>query len=450
MKRMFGTDGIRAVAGEPPLDPATVRRFGAALGELLTEAGQDAPRVLLGRDTRESGPWLRDAVADGLVSRNARAVDAGVITTPGLAYSLRCGAFDAGVMISASHNAFQDNGLKAFASSGVKLSDALEQQVESKILDGALEDPGDQGADVDQDGEFVGRYSEALRAAVTRSGGFSGTRVVLDCANGSAAEIAPRTFRDIGAEVVALGTQPNGTNINLGCGSLHLDRLAARVKQLGFDVGFAYDGDADRCLAVDRRGRTVDGDHILFIAGRAMKGRGELRGSGVVATIMSNFWLERGLEQEGIHLHRAPVGDKYVLERMLAEDLVLGGEQSGHIIFRNHATTGDGILTSLLLLQFLLDGETSLESIMDGIEPCPQVLINVRVREKPDLRTHAKIGPVVDDVERGLQGSGRVVLRYSGTEPVTRVMVEGQDADQVRDEAQRLADAIAEAIGDER
>jgi phosphoglucosamine mutase len=445
MKRLFGTDGIRAVAGQPPLDPPTVRKFGVALASVLGTDG--SCRVVLGRDTRESGPWLRDAVAAGLAAQAASVVDAGVISTPGLAHVLRDGGFGAGVMISASHNPFEDNGLKVFGRDGAKLSDELEKRVEGLILDGDLRDPGERADAVDDDPTLRRHYIEYLEELITPRGKFSGKRVVLDCANGSASGIAPEVFRHHGAEVETLGCAPDGRNINLGCGSLHLDRLAESVQEMGCDIGLAFDGDADRCLAVDRNGRKVDGDYILFITGRNLKRAGKLRGDAIVATIMSNYWLEDRLNQEGIRLHRAPVGDKYVLERMVDEDLVLGGEQSGHIIFRDHATTGDGILTGLLLLDTLADDRQSLEEIVDGITPFPQVLLNVRVREKPDLRVHPKIGPVVQEIEAGLEGHGRVVLRYSGTEPLARVMLEGREEARISSEAERLAGIIREELG---
>ena len=446
MKRLFGTDGIRAIAGESPLDPVTVRRFGAALAEVLErELGRPA-RVVLGRDTRESGPWLRTAVVAGLASRRAQAVDAGVLGTPGLAHAVRGGGFDAGVMISASHNPFEDNGLKVFDASGSKLSDTLEQEVERRILDGDLPDPGASANGITEDADLLDRYVAWLAGTIATDR-FRGLRLVLDCANGSAAAIAPDVFRRLGAEVRAIGASPDGRNINLQCGSLHVQGLAEAVRGGGFDAGIAFDGDADRALAVDRRGRLVDGDHILYLGARHLRRAGRLRGDVVVATVMSNLWLEHRLAQEGIRLVRAPVGDKYVLERMVVEDASLGGEQSGHVIFRDLATTGDGILTALLLLDAVLDEPRPLEEILDGIQPYPQVLLNVRVRTKPDLQAHPAIAPELQDAEAALAGRGRVLLRYSGTEPLARVMVEGPDEAVVRAQAQRLADAIRREIG---
>jgi phosphoglucosamine mutase len=446
VKQLFGTDGIRGAAGDYPLDPETVLRFGAALATVLEEEyGRDC-RLVLGRDTRESGGWLRDCVSRGLAARGASATDAGVITTPGLAHVLDRQGFDAGVMISASHNPFHDNGLKVFGRGGFKLSDALEQRIEARILGDELAQPDAQGPAAEADGALVREYIRHLEGVVSK-GRFDGMRLVLDCANGSASGIAAEVFRHHGADVTVIGNAPDGRNINLDCGSLHLDSLATYVRQHGADLGLAFDGDADRCLAVDRRGRQVDGDHILFIVGRSLKRAGRLDGDAIVATIMSNLWLERSLAQLGVTLHRAAVGDKYVLERMLESGLVLGGEQSGHVIFRQHATTGDGLLTGLLLLDALVDEEQPLEEILDSIVPCPQVQLNVEVREKPDLRDHATVGPAVREVEQAMADSGRVVLRYSGTEPLARIMVEGTDAGKVRAHAEHLARIVTEALG---
>jgi phosphoglucosamine mutase len=447
MKRLFGTDGIRGVAGEYPLDAATARRFGAALADALRSPGSNSCRVVLGRDTRESGPWLRDAVASGIVSRGAAAVDAGLIPTPGLAHILLSGRFDAGVMISASHNPYRDNGLKAFGSDGAKLTDEIESSIEELILDHGAEEPDAATEAAIDDRALLREYIGFLKEVLPLEDRFGGMRLLLDCANGAACAVAPEVFRHYGAEIGTIGDSPDGKNINSGCGSLHLDSLAGAVVEGGFDMGLAFDGDADRCLAVDRGGRIVDGDHIMYIIGRNLKRSGALRGDAVVATIMSNYWLEESLGKEGIELLRAPVGDKYVLERMVTEDLVLGGEQSGHVIFREHASTGDGVLTGLLLVETLIAGGQGLEEIMNGIVPYPQVLINVRVREKPRLESHPRVGPVVAEIESALEGSGRLVLRYSGTEPLARVMIEGRNEAVVREQAERLAAVIEMELG---
>jgi len=448
LKRLFGTDGIRGVAGETPLDRPTLRCIGAAMGEAMRRDDGSTRRVVLGRDTRESGPWIRDALIDGLASQGIEPADAGVISTPGLAYVLRNSGFHAGVMISASHNPFGDNGIKVFGNDAGKLSDASEQLIERRVLDDSIDDPGVGTGKVNgaADPALLANYIKHLTASIPH-GRFEGVRVVLDCANGSACAIAPDVFEQLGAEVVSIGDRPDGRNINHGCGSTHLQLLQEALPRHDALVGFAFDGDADRCLAVDRRGRVIDGDHILYLLGRRMKRDGQLKANAVVATIMSNFWLEERLGQEGIQLLRAPVGDKYVRERMLEEGSTLGGEQSGHVILAEHATTGDGILTALFLLDTILGEEVSLETTLDGIEPYPQLLLNVRVSDKPDLREHARIGPVVRDVEARLAGKGRVVLRYSGTEPLARVMLEGKDESLVREQAERLAETIRRELG---
>jgi phosphoglucosamine mutase len=447
MKRLFGTDGIRGVAGDAPLDPPTVHRFGAALAEVLSASGARGPRIVLGRDTRESGPWLRDAVAAGLASRSAASVDAGVITTPGLAFAVAAGRFDAGVMISASHNPFADNGLKVFRADGTKFPDAAEAEVEKKILDPAFDAGADGRGSVPEDGALALRYIAFLEGAVGPAGRFRGLRLVLDCANGAAHRIAPEVFRHHGAYVAVIGDAPDGRNINLDCGSTHMDALRRAVTEGGFDYGIAFDGDADRALLVDRKGRLVDGDHILYLASRKIRKEGGLRGNAVVGTVMSNLWLEHLLAADGVRLLRAPVGDKYVLERMVADDVVLGGEQSGHVIFRERSTTGDGILTALVTLDAILEEDEPLESLLDRIVPCPQLLLNVPVRKKPDLREHPEVGPVVAEAEAALAGSGRIVLRYSGTEPLVRVMVEATDEAAVRRWAEQIADTVRRAIG---
>lgn len=429
------------------MDRPTVQRFGAALAEVLSESGMSSPRIVVGRDTRESGPWLRDALAAGLASRGGASVDAGVIPTPGLAFCVGTGRFHAGVMISASHNPFQDNGLKVFTGDGTKLPDAAEAAIESKVLDPAFEAGSTGAGGAAEDGALVLRYVQFLERLIGISGRFRGVKLVLDCANGSAYRIAPEVFRHHGAHVAVMGGAPDGHNINLRCGSTHTNDLQKAVTEGQFDYGVAFDGDADRALLVDRRGRVVDGDHILYLASRKIRRIGALRGDAVVGTVMSNLWLEHRLGHEGIRLLRAPVGDKYVLERMVADDVVLGGEQSGHVIFRDRSLAGDGILTALLTLDAILDEDEPLESLLDRIVPCPQRLINVPVRDKPDLRQHPVIGAVVAEAESRLAGSGRVVLRYSGTEPLARVMVEATDEAAVRLWSERIAVAIRNTIG---
>jgi phosphoglucosamine mutase len=447
MKRLFGTDGIRGEAGRYPLDPPTVRRFGAALSDVLLDRHGGSCRVVLGRDTRESGPRLRDAVASGLLARGAEVIDAGVISTPGLASLVGSRRFQAGVMISASHNLFQDNGLKVFGPDGLKLSDALEHKVEERVLDETLADPQAVRGAPAVDATLARDYIDWLLRLLRQPDRLRGMRLLLDCANGATSELAPEVFRRYGAEVLVRGAEPDGRNINLGCGSLHVERLAQTMRDGAFDLGLAFDGDGDRALAIDRRGRVVDGDHILYLAARRLQRNGQLRGHAVVGTILSNLWLEQRLAQEGLALLRAAVGDKYVLERMIADDLALGGEQSGHVIFRDHLPTGDGVLTGLMLIESLLEERQPLEEILDGIVPYPQVQLSVPVRHKPDLLQHPRIGAAAVEVQRALADSGRVVLRYSGTEPVARVMVEGREASEVQRHAAYLVGVIARELG---
>jgi phosphoglucosamine mutase len=311
-----------------------------------------------------------------------------------------------------------------------------------------ITDPGSRDIPVRKDGMLLRHYIDHLENVLASPERLNGIHLLLDCANGSASGIAPEVFRHYGAKVTSIGDAPDGRNINLGCGSTHLDLLAARIADSDADLGLAFDGDADRCLAIDRKGRIIDGDHILYIAGRNLNRRGELRGNAVVATIMSNFWLEERLREEGIEVYRTPVGDKYVLERMVADGFVLGGEQSGHMIFLKHGSAGDGILTGLLLLDLLRDEEQPLERIIDEIEPYPQLLINVKVKEKPNLHLHPEIGPAATAIESELEGIGRLVMRYSGTEPLVRVMIEGKDAKLVSGLAERMADVIRSTIGE--
>jgi len=456
MKRLFGTDGVRGLAGEFPLDGETVRRLGYALGEMLGGPQRDgaASRVLIGRDTRESGPMIEASLSGGLKAARAHPCSIGVVSTPALAYLTREGGFAAGVMISASHNPYRDNGIKILGPDGMKMPDSKELTLERMVLDRPAHDipelplretaapPLESPADGLLDG-----YRRHLVAACGGVGVLAGLSVVLDCAHGGASGIAPRIFESLGARVRSIGCEPTGRNINERCGALHLERLCEEVLRTGADIGLAFDGDADRCLAVDRTGRPLDGDFILYLQARRMQRAGRLRGDAVVATVMSNLWLERGLAEEGIRLIRAPVGDKYVLERMLEENASLGGEQSGHIIFLDHFPTGDGVLTGLLLASAVKTEGLDLAAIASGIRKYPQVLLNVRVREKPILEHHETIGPAIRRLEQRLAGEGRVLVRYSGTEPLARVMIEGADEETVRSAAEQLAGLIRREIG---
>jgi phosphoglucosamine mutase len=443
-KQLFGTDGIRGVAGEYPLDRATVFAFGLALGEDAT-AAQGSPEILIGADTRESGGWIAGLVAGGLEACGVRVRYAGVITTPGVAYLTRTGPFLAGVMISASHNPYRDNGIKVFGHSGFKLPDAEEQLIEREILRIREQGIEPRPAALTVDEEIGRQYLDFLVSTVSVR--FDGMRLAVDCGNGASYRLAPALFGRLGAEVTAICTEPDGRNINLNCGALHLDPLRAAVCAEGADFGVAFDGDADRAIFVARSGRIVDGDAVLLVSARALKGAGRLPEDTVVATVMSNLGLEKALQREGIQMVRTPVGDKYVLEEMVRRGAALGGEQSGHVIFREFATTGDGMLTALRVLETARREGKGLDELTAGMEVYPQKLVNVRVREKKGLTELPAVAREISRVEEEFAGSGRVLVRFSGTEPLARVMVEGRDMEQVERGSKRIAEAIRREMG---
>ena len=438
-KRLFGTDGIRGVAGEFPLDARTVFAFGEALGEDVMANGRGS-EALIGADTRESGGWIAALVAGGLERRGVRARYAGVITTPGVARLTRTGPFAAGVMISASHNPYQDNGIKVFTHSGFKLPDEEERAIEESLLRLRDEEPEPRPASIEVDEELDRQYLEYLRSTVAVR--LDGVRLVLDCGNGAAWRLAPELFQGLGAEVATLGASPDGRNINLQCGALHPENLARAVVEHGASFGAAFDGDADRAIFVAKSGRIVNGDGVLLAAARAWKAAGRLTGDTVVSTVMANLGLERALEAERIRMIRTPVGDKYVLEEMVRRDAALGGEQSGHVIFREYATTGDGILTALKLFEIARLAGIGLDELTAGLEVYPQKLVNIRVREKEGLLEHPAVAREIRRAEEALAGSGRVLVRFSGTEPLARVMVEAADAGQVDEFSSSIAGAI--------
>ena len=438
MRRRFGTDGMRGVAGEEPLDPATLYRLGRALVTTLREERDvEAPAICIGQDTRESCRWIASTLAQGIRSAGGRVTSAGVLPTPGLALLVREGDFDAGAMISASHNPWQDNGVKLFDHGGSKLPDEVEGRIEAR-LDAEPFPPGPpEETRLAPDPALHARYLDFLLRCL-EGARLDGLRVVLDTAHGAAFELAPEAFRAAGAEVIPLATEPNGRNINDGVGSLHPEVMAAAVRDRGADLGFSFDGDADRCIAASARGTILDGDFVLWYAGRAFHAAGRLPGATVVATVMSNLGLEKALASRGIRMLRAPVGDRYVLEAMREGGYSLGGEQSGHVIFLDYAPTGDGILTALTLARLWRAGEGDLDEALAEIPRFPQVLRNVRVREKPPIESVPALAHAIRRAEEQLGEDGRVVVRYSGTEPKARVMIEAADADLV----DRLVDEI--------
>jgi phosphoglucosamine mutase len=443
-KELFGTDGIRGVAGEYPLDPATVFAFGLALGQDASKA-RTSPEILIGADTRESGPGIAELVAGGLECAGARVRYAGVVTTPGVALLTRTGPFVAGVMISASHNPYRDNGLKVFSHSGFKLPDTEEHQIEQDIF--RLRETGGQPrtARLAVDSELDRQYLEYLASTVSLR--FDGLKIALDCGNGAAYRLAPELFRLLGAEVTAIGVEPNGRNINLDCGALHIEALQRAVVANGSDFGVAFDGDADRAIFVSRAGNIVNGDGVLLTTARAFKRLGRLPDDTVVSTVMANLGLEKALGGEGIRMVRTAVGDKYVLEEMVRLGAALGGEQSGHVIFREYATTGDGMLTALRLFEIAHRAGTGLDELVAGMKVYPQRLVNVRVREKKALTEVPAVAREIRRAEEAFAGSGRVLVRFSGTEPLARVMVEGIDEAQVESYSNSIADVIRTAMG---
>jgi len=444
-KRLFGTDGIRGVAGGYPLDEATVYAFGVALGDdALGQAEQ--PEIVIGADTRESGTWIAETVAGGLESRGAKVRHAGIITTPGVAYLTRSGPFVAGVMISASHNPYEDNGIKVFGHNGFKLPDEEESVIEDEILrlrDGEELTPRSTRLVADE--TLPRQYLEYLLASASVR--LDGVKLAIDCGNGASYRLAPELFRRLGASVTELACEPDGRNINRDCGALHTENLRQTVMAGGFDFGVAFDGDADRAMFVSPAGKVVNGDAVLLAAGRALLAAGHLPGNTVVATVMSNLGLERALAGDGIRMVRTPVGDKYVLEEMERLGAMLGGEQSGHVIFREYSTTGDGMLTALRLFEIARRAGMTLDELTADLRTYPQKLVNIRVRERKDFQQVPAIAEEIRRAEEEMGDTGRVLVRYSGTEPLARVMVEAAQPEHVDRFTARIAEAIRREMG---
>jgi phosphoglucosamine mutase len=420
---------------------------GVALGEFAAHLDAE-PAVLIGMDTRESGPWLAAAVAGGLATKGVRCHFAGVLSTPGVAYLTRTGRYVAGVMISASHNPFQDNGIKVFSHAGFKLPDEREEALERSIFAFLESGQAPSAVALEEDGALDEQYLGFL--ASTLPGGLRGVKIVVDGGNGAASTLGPTLLRRLGAEVTTIHCSPNGRNINLDCGALHTESLQAAVTAHGADLGVAFDGDADRALFVNHNGKLVDGDGVLYVNGLYLKEQGRLHARAglpaVVATVMSNLGLEVALKAEGIGMLRTAVGDKYVLEEMVASDLLLGGEQSGHIIFREFATTGDGLLTCLRILEAMRETGQSLESLTAGMALFPQKLVNIRVKERRPLADMPAVQEEIAAAESYFGDEGRVLVRYSGTELLARVMIEARDLGDVERYCEKIAGAIRAEI----
>jgi phosphoglucosamine mutase len=454
MRQLFGTDGIRGVAGEYPLDRRTVYAVGRALGQRLAEAAKPG-QVVIGQDTRESSAWISAVLAAGLSSAQVKVVSAGVMTTPGVAYLARANGMAAGIVISASHNPWQDNGIKVFGADGYKLSDELEHAIEIDIfshleqLAAGAEHAGESFDMLPGDSGLREQYADWL-AELIGPADFGRLRVLVDCANGAASYVAPIVFKECGITADVLHAEPSGRNINAGCGALHPEHVAEAVAASNgkYDIGITFDGDSDRAMFSCAHGRVVNGDGVLLLAARDMQAHVRLHNNTVVATTMSNMGLEAALKRSGIRMLRAPVGDKYVLEEMIKTGATLGGEQSGHILFRDmDTTTGDGILTGLRLLEVMARTGKSLHELVEDMKVFPQEIKNVRVREKTPLEQLPAVQKAIKAAESELDGNGRVVVRYSGTEKLARVMIEAESEEQMRRHTDAIAEAIQQAIG---
>jgi phosphoglucosamine mutase len=447
-EKLFGTDGIRGVANEYPITPETALRLGRAVARALDAAKGGKHKVVIGKDTRISGYMLETALTSGLVSEGARVLLTGPIPTPAVAHLTRSMACDAGIMLTASHNPYADNGIKIFGPDGYKLGDELEEEIERLLFDRRLEGPVP-GASVGKAvriDDSVGRYIEFAKNAVG-AGSLQGLKVVVDCANGAGYFVGPLIFDELGAEVITLANKPDGRNINEGCGALHPELAAAAVLEHGADIGVCFDGDADRVIFVDASGKVVSGDRVLCLCAKALHEAGELRGNTMVATVMSNLGLRDALAADGISLETTGVGDRQVLERMREKGYALGGENSGHIIFADHATTGDGIMSALKVLQVMKAKGATLAELADCMDEYPSELVNLAVTEKPLIESIPALMKAIAAAEAAFGEEGRTLVRYSGTEKKIRILVEAKDAKLAAEQSANLAAAVKATIG---
>jgi phosphoglucosamine mutase len=448
IRKLFGTDGMRGEAGLYPLDQKTVFKFGKALGGLLektSDAGQ--PRIILGEDTRESSRWISETLAAGIRSTGTQLFYAGVITTPGVAFLTRHHGFNAGIMVSASHNPYYDNGIKVFSNSGLKLSEVQELEIERAI---EFEHPGDgpyPQEELSPEPEFLQEYVSYLCGLLSGSLQLPGAPLVVDCANGSASRVAPLLLKELGIEARILNAAPDGRNINFHCGSLFPAGMAREAQAARAPLGIAFDGDADRAIFATPEGRIADGDHVLYAVAPFYERQQNLKGHTVVGTQMTNLGLEHALARSGIALRRTAVGDRYVLEEMLKGGYNLGGEPSGHIIFADLSLVGDGLITLLQILRILGETGATFTEAVSGLKPYPQVIRNVPVREKHPLESIPEVARIIEACTRELGDAGRIVVRYSGTERLARVMVEAEDAATVEHHAGLITKAIESTIG---
>ena len=447
--RLFGTDGIRGTSNVEPMTSEIAVRLGRAIAHVVKRS-QRRHKIIIGKDTRLSGYMLESALTSGICSMGVDVLVCGPIPTPGIAFLTRSMRADAGVMISASHNPFQDNGIKFFASSGFKLADDVEREIEDLVLgngtDGLRPTAQEIGKAFHVD-DALGRYNVFLKNTFPRQSTLDGLTVVIDCANGAGYRVGPEVFAELGATVIAIADEPDGTNINRDCGALHPQALAARVRESGAHIGVALDGDADRVILVDERGEVVDGDEVLAMLGIELQRQGRLPTAGVVATVMSNLGLDLALRAHGISLTRVQVGDRFVVEEMVRGGHQLGGEQSGHIVFLEHGTTGDGLVTALGVLAVMVETGKPLSVLRRVMQRLPQRLVNVRVRERRELATLPAVQRVIDRISGDLGTRGRVLVRYSGTEPLVRIMVEAEQVAQVERYCEEIAEALRESVG---
>jgi phosphoglucosamine mutase len=452
MKKLFGTDGVRGVANVYPMTTEMAMQIGRAAAYIFRN-GHRRHRIVIGKDTRLSGYMIENALSAGICSMGVDVLLVGPLPTPGIAHITSSMRADAGVVISASHNPFQDNGIKFFSRTGFKLPDEMELRMEELIFSNSMDSLRPIATEVGKAyriDDAAGRYVVFLKSAFPKELDLSGLKIVLDCANGAAYKVAPAVLEELGAEVITLGVKPNGININAGCGSLHPEMIGATVRESGADLGIALDGDADRVIFVDESGNEVDGDHIMAICATDMIERKILRKKTVVATVMSNLGLDIAVRRAGGKIVKTAVGDRYVVEEMIRGGYNLGGEQSGHMIFLDHNTTGDGMLSALQVLAIMRRSEKRLSELAHVMTPLPQVLVNVRVSEKKDIRKITEIDSRIRLIESELGETGRVLIRYSGTEPLLRVMLEGEDHGRIDGWAREIADLVAQHIGEGR
>jgi phosphoglucosamine mutase len=451
MKKLFGTDGVRGVANVYPMTTEMAMQLGRAAAYIFKSASKRRHRIVIGKDTRLSGYMLENALVAGICSMGVDVLLVGPLPTPGIANITSSMRADAGVVISASHNAFQDNGIKFFSADGFKLPDEIELKIENLIETNHIDSLRPTATEVGKAfriDDAVGRYIVYLKNTFPQEMDLSGLKIVLDCANGAAYKVAPAVFEELGAEVIPLGVKPNGTNINAGCGSLHPEVISEAVKSHQADIGIALDGDADRVIICDEFGNEVDGDHIMAICATDMIKREILKKKTLVTTVMSNMGLDIAIRNAGGKIVKTAVGDRYVVEEMRKGGYNLGGEQSGHMIFLDHNTTGDGILSALQVLAVMRREQKPLSGLARVMTPLPQILVNTRVRERVDILTIPQIASKISDVERKLGNEGRVLIRYSGTEPLLRVMLEGKEIDEITNWANEICDLVNKHIGE--